>query len=105
MKDQTDSHDNETNYNGDTERAVGPIQPLIRPNSGLYEWSFSLTLPQPTPIPVVPHLPVNPGDPLQPGGGASSAEEATDEFAGLHSAALTMQREELRLDVDGYFPQ
>ena len=64
MKDQTDTHDSEINSNGDTERAVGPIQPLIRPSCGLYQWSLSLDLPQPTPIPVGPAIP------LPPGGGA-----------------------------------
>ena len=100
MRDQTDTHDSDTNSNGDSERAVGPVQPLIRPSSGLYQWSLSLDLPQPTPIPIGPAVPLQPG-----GGSAKGLEESTDELAELQSAALTMQREELRLDVDGLYPQ
>jgi hypothetical protein len=69
--------------------------PLYRGSSGLYVWRFRLPIP-------VPSTPV-PGPTIPPLPGADPAP-----LPGAEAAALTpnlTRREELRLDVDGRYPQ
>ena len=87
-----------------------PLQPIpiMLGVSGLYRWSQSLPIPQPIPQPIP--LPI-------PGMQQLAGREATAETALEAEAAeaeiedetaalpILVQREELRLDVDGRYPQ
>jgi len=91
-------------YEGSNEAAIPmpvqpivPILPLMRPVSGLYEWRFQIAVPQP--IPFEPNLPITPV-PVRTAKGESVAEIRT-----LSPALSILMREELRLDVDGLYPQ
>ena len=76
-----------------------PFPPLT-PNSGLYTYSFSFPIPIP-PIPTVPpHTPI-------PTPGLELAEASQASELGEDSTAIStlLAYEELRLDVDGTYPQ
>ncbi len=102
--------------------ALAPITriPILIKTSGLYEWSRSLIpvrpipvrpVPIPRPIPAQPlPMPGQPGPIPSPGGvaGEGAIAERELEAADVERAGLTpilFQREELRLDVDGKYPQ
>ena len=70
-----------------------PILPLLSV-SGLYQWTQSIVLPHPIPIPTPIPVPI-------PGPGASPASDADTDV----DTAIAFGREELRLDVDGRYPQ
>jgi len=74
-----------------------PILPLLQPVSGLYEWTLQLTLPQP--VPIAPNIPI-----ATPISRTAKAEAAAD-IRTLSPALSILSREELRLDVDGRYPQ
>ena len=74
--------------------------PLIRPNSGLYLYTASIITPLPVPTPIPIPIPI-PG----PGPGAAGYDEELAE-AGVATPILPLlHSEELRLDVDSYYPQ
>ncbi len=77
--------------------------PLILPNSGLYTYSLRLpVIPLPIEPPSIPKPIPIPGP--VPGPGPVSASEPEEASASL-SILPIFQYEELRLDVDGYYPQ
>lgn len=95
--------------------ATGPLDALafplyVAPISGLYGWQQSLIPLQPTSMPFEP-IPV-PGPNPSPFGGAA-AESVTEAQAEALAEAeaqaavpiLSLSREELRLDLDGYYSQ
>ena len=94
----------EAAYTGDAEAAAPvpatPIVPLARPSSGLYEATSLVPQPlTPTPLPIPTPIP-------QPPGAATTEYEEADDFgAAVSPLFLGLRREQLRLDVDGLFPQ
>lgn len=91
---------------GDLEAAATtpllPILPLLRPSSGLYEAVVTIPIPRPLPVPVIPKLP----QPLPtPGSLHPGASETNGAVATVSPLVLTLRREQLRLDVDGLYPQ
>lgn len=111
--DEADAGFDETAYYPETATQLTPADrltprlPLPLFASGLYQWSQRLLVPDlpvrpiPTPLPIHPDLPIPP----RPGPGPSptglEAEAATDEAL----LPILFNREELRLDVDGRYPQ
>jgi len=82
----------------DTRGLAIPARPIIIQASGLYEWRFPV-IRGPIPIPV-PTIPI----PRLAGEEETAVEEAGEvDRAGL--VPLFLAREELRLDVDGWYPQ
>ena len=74
-----------------------PLPIFLFPKSGLYTYSRRIVLP-PIPIPIRPKIPIpDPGPRLE-----QAAEEVYDEDV---NAISLYQREEVRLDVDGRYPQ
>jgi hypothetical protein len=74
--------------------------PILVLASGLYEWRFPvLTVPGPVPVQPFP-VPIPPADHVE--------EAEVEEVVAVQRAGLTplfFRREELRLDVDGWYPQ
>ena len=85
---------------GDAESASAtpllPILPLLRPVSGLYEAVQKIPLPVPIPLPVAPRRPL-------PGASAPDEDELSD--GATSGLSIILRREELRVDVDGLYPQ
>jgi hypothetical protein len=88
------------------------IVPLLAPASGLYEWRLKL-VPQPIPVPIPIPQPIpqpipgpSPFGVRAPdlGAGGQDLDEAAL-AAALPLPLLPLRREELRLDVDGRYPQ
>ena len=85
-----------------------PILPLLRPASGLYEAAVRIPLPGPIPLPqpIPIPVPVVPPRPTPtPGGLAQSEYDMDGVAAAVPPLLLTLRREQLRLDVDGLYPQ
>jgi hypothetical protein len=80
-----------------------PILPLLRPVSGLYQYTLQIPIPLPQPIPQIPPISV-PRVPT-PVPGLTADGEASDAVGGTNPLGLILHREELRLDVDGLYPQ
>ena len=77
--------------------------PLLAPNSGLYVYSAPFPIPTPIPIPQPIPIPIpnpNPGPQFDQDLATSEDAENVDT-----SSAIIFATEDLRLDVDGHFPQ
>ena len=80
-----------------------PIPWLIQA-SGLYEWKLSFPLPYPIPIPQRIPIPIPGPGPIRPGRADGAVEEEAPEAA-AELFPIFFLREELRLDIDGRYPQ
>src|SRR5687767_15194497 len=84
--------------------APAPFPLLLLPNSGLYTYSNKIPFPlQPIPIDQPVPIPIpnpDPGPKLEEG--LSTAEAAANQNT---DSAVLLTSEDLRLDVDGHFPQ
>lgn len=91
---------NENTAGGDSTFPLPVAQPipLLLTASGLYSFTRSIKIP---PIPPIPPVPVSPLPGRRPGPVAATEPIYADDV----NAITLYQREELRLDVDGRFPQ
>lgn len=95
-----------------------PLRPLPMRRSGVYSRQVQVPPPHPfppvgppIPIPVVPPIPPEPGGPAGPGAiettpaaGIAPAVDGAEAAVADEDSALSLIREELRVDVDGLFP-